>query len=233
MKKFLIFILACTISSPLISPISSVKAAELKPQSIQSIAQKNDNFSNYITNGINKNKKLKELVKNPIISNNKITFTNGKTGKLTKIVYNENKTKATIYESRQASTLVKDDNGNIYLNGKLLIEVIKSNNHKNNGITLDENEYVTTYRTQSSYASNSATIAMGIMGLIGGPFGTALDIAGIAYGFMSYSQTNVYIEIDQFYETSTHTITDYCYYYKNSDYTGYLGSDWFSYVLEY
>ncbi|WP_234118296.1 hypothetical protein [Clostridium hydrogenum] len=231
MKKILSIILASSLSASLMAPIMNVKAAELTPQSTQSVVNQKNTLKNRIITGINQNKKLKSLVKNLVISNDTITYTDSKTGKLVKIVYDENENKSTIYENGTINVLTKDNNDNVYLNGNLVVKAVKSKQNKE--ITPDDLQYVTTFYTQLSYYEDESSAAIGLMSLMGGPFGVAMGIIGVGMALVSPALPNEYIEIDQYYNEGDESITDYSYYYRNSDYTGYIDSDTDTYYLEF
>ncbi|WP_239254642.1 hypothetical protein [Listeria ilorinensis] len=85
-------------------------------------------------------------------------------------------------------------------------------------------KYVTTFKTKASIYRNTASNAATIAGLVGGPVGAFTTIVGIISGFRSYGLKEVYIKIDQYYNSYTHYVKNYFYFYKKSNYTSLIKS---------
>lgn len=86
-------------------------------------------------------------------------------------------------------------------------------------------QYVTSFKTTASAYKNSAYVGLGMIGFMGGAGAVTAGIAGTAGTlFTGYGNKEVYIEIVQYYNPSTHFLKETYNYYSNSNYTGLLKS---------
>ncbi len=130
-------------------------------------------------------------------------------------------TKAEIVNSdKTIDRLIKKD-GKIYLNNEVIGEiVIEKEEEKRPLLKATSYKYVTTFKTKMSIQKTSASIGIGLAGLVGGPIGAFSTVAGIVSGLKSLTtQKEVYIKIKQYYNAGLREIKNDYFFYKKSNYT--------------
>ncbi len=159
-----------------------------------------------------------------------ITLTDTSTGATASIIYTNNFTSAIIKDFDGSEHYgYTDSNGNICLDGQIVIRKISTINSTNglNSASLVSSSngytYVTTYYTSADVQAGAGAIALALVGLVPGMSVPAALISVLA-GYQAMVADNVYMKVKQYYNESTHYIKNIVYMYKNSDYTGYLGS---------
>lgn len=145
----------------------------------------------------------------------------------TTVVFKNDYQSATVYEDNGVTYQVtEDDTGNILVNGDIFLEkeqsqpnLLKASSNSNSF------KYVTTFKTKKSAYAKSGGLGIAAAGLLGGPAGAIATIAGIIASLGSFAKNNeVYIKIEQYYNSYTHMVRNKYYFYKKSNYTGLLKS---------
>ncbi|CAB3439621.1 TPA: hypothetical protein ACGYI6_002986 [Listeria monocytogenes] len=153
------------------------------------------------------------------VSNDEYQVLDKESDEKSSIKFSKDHNKSTITNpDGTTDTMVKKDNL-IYLNGEIIGEEIKEEAKpllKASGF-----KYVTTFKTKMSLKKTSASIALSLAGLLGGPVGTFTSIAGMLLSLKSYApQKEVYIKIKQYYNSYSREIKNDYSIYKKSNYTG-------------
>ncbi|EBF5152415.1 MULTISPECIES: hypothetical protein [Listeria] len=182
------------------------------------------NETSEINEGINATEKTietEELVVEEI-SKDEYQVLDKETDETTSIEFSKDHTQSTITNpDGTIDTMIKKDNL-IYLNGEVIGEEVKE---ESSPLLRATYKYVTTFKTKMSLKKTSASIAVSLAGLLGGPVGVFSTIAGILLTLKSYAPSKeVYIKIKQYYNSYAREIKNDYSMYKNSNYTGLLKS---------
>lgn len=162
-------------------------------------------------------------------SNDTLIIKNETTGETALIIYTNNHSSAIITDFDGSRHYAYTDyNGNICLDGKIVIKKLKDTSAENSKSKIflqasDGYEYVTTYYTSTDVQAGAGAIGLALIGLVPGMAIPAALISVLA-GYKAMVTDNVYMKVKQYYNENTHYIKNVVYMYKYSDYTGYLGS---------
>jgi hypothetical protein len=159
-----------------------------------------------------------------------ITLTNTNTDEIATITYTNNFTSAIIQDfDGSEHHAYTDSNGNICLDGQIVIKKESTNssyNNLNSTSSLKSSnsyKYVTTYYTSTDVQAGAGGIGLALVGLVPGMTVPAALI-GLLASYQAMVSDNVYMKVKQYYNDFNHNIRNIIYMYKNSDYTGYLGT---------
>ncbi|EQC0624943.1 hypothetical protein D3H28_002830, partial [Listeria monocytogenes] len=143
------------------------------------------------------------------------------TNETTSIEFSKNHMQSTITNpDGTIDTMIKKDNL-IYLNGEVIGEEVKEESRQL--LKASAYKYVTTFKTKMSLKKTSASIAVSLAGLLGGPVGVFSTVAGMLLTLKSYAPSKeVYIKIKQYYNSYSREIKNDYSIYKKSNYTGLL-----------
>nr|WP_280640905.1 hypothetical protein [Listeria monocytogenes] len=155
------------------------------------------------------------------ISNDEYQVLDKETNETTSIEFSKNHMQSTITNpDGTIDTMIKKDNL-IYLNGEVIGEEVKEESRQL--LKASAYKYVTTFKTKMSLKKTSASIAVSLAGLLGGPVGVFSTVAGMLLTLKSYAPSKeVYIKIKQYYNSYSREIKNDYSIYKKSNYTGLL-----------
>ncbi|EIX9794731.1 hypothetical protein MLE31_001318 [Listeria monocytogenes] len=181
------------------------------------------NETSEISEGINATEKTIETEALVVeeISNDEYQVLDKETNETTSIEFSKNHMQSTITNpDGTIDTMIKKDNL-IYLNGEVIGEEVKEESRQL--LKASAYKYVTTFKTKMSLKKTSASIAVSLAGLLGGPVGVFSTVAGMLLTLKSYAPSKeVYIKIKQYYNSYSREIKNDYSIYKKSNYTGLL-----------
>lgn len=158
--------------------------------------------------------------------NNIVKVTNELEEVETTVIFKNNYQSAVIEERNEKQQLLKNSTSNLITGKNLFLETKQSKSNLRK-ITSNSNrfKYVTTFRTKKSAYRKSGSLGVAAASFLGGPAGTIATIAGVIASLGSFAKSNeVYIKIIQYYNPYTHIVRNKYYFYKKSNYTGFLKS---------
>lgn len=159
-----------------------------------------------------------------------IIVTDEETQEKVSLTYSNNEKTEGIYVDTDGTQkqYYRDPQGNIYLDGIKVIEVVQPNfnraNKDNVSAASGQWTHFNTYRTTQSLQLSVHSLSLAIVGLIPGIgqlswfFGVPSVISGIQA--LARSQNEIYIEIKQYHSSDYRQIKDEISLFKNSNYTG-------------